>query len=234
MPAEGLVAMAAQPADLVLVITGGDPVERAHVPELSAGTVVVAADSGVEQAQALGLHIDLAVGDFDSVGAAALEVAASAGATIERHPVAKDATDLELALDAALALRPARIHVLGGHGGRLDHLLANALLLARPEHREVLVTARMGSATVTVVRDRATIRGPIGDLVTLLPAGGPARGITTAGLLYPLEQEDLWPGSTRGVSNELVADPATVTLEDGVLLAVQPGQLGIHHQEARR
>jgi thiamine pyrophosphokinase len=145
MPAEGLVSMAAQGAsDMVVVITGGDPVERAHLPDLPPGTRVVAADSGVEQAQALGLAIDLAVGDFDSVAPGALDVAAAAGATVERHPEAKDATDLELALDAARAFGSARIHVLGGHGGRFDHLLANALVLARPAYADVTITAQMG------------------------------------------------------------------------------------------
>ena len=48
---------------------------------------------------------------------------------IERHPAAKDATDLELALDAAIALEPSRILVIGSAGGRLDHLLGSILLL---------------------------------------------------------------------------------------------------------
>jgi thiamine pyrophosphokinase len=74
----------------------------------------------------------------------------------------------------------------------------------------------------------------VGDLVTLLPVHGPARRVTTTGLLYPLNGEDLNPGSTRGVSNELVDDQATVALDAGVLLAIQPGQLGTHHQEALR
>jgi thiamine pyrophosphokinase len=215
--------MAAQPSDVVLVITGGDPVPRAHLPELPAGTVVVAADSGLHHAHALGLRVDLAVGDFDSVAPAALREAAAAGTAIERHPAAKDATDLELALDAALARSPARIHVLGGHGGRLDHLLANALVLARPQNAAATVTAQMGRARVAVVRATATLSGPVGDLVTLLPVGGPARGITTTGLRYPLHDEELGPGTTRGVSNELVAETATVTVADGVLLAIQPG-----------
>ncbi|MFL6206774.1 MAG: thiamine diphosphokinase [Acidimicrobiales bacterium] len=219
---------------VVVVVTGGDPVERAHLPDLPAGTRVVAADSGVEHALALGLHVDLVVGDLDSASPAAVERAVAAGASVERHPAAKDATDLELALDAAREMGATRIHVLGGHGGRLDHLLANVLLLARPEHAGVTTTARMGPARLTVVRGSAELDGPIGDLVTLLPAHGIARGVTTTGLLYPLSAEDLRPGTTRGVSNELVDHTATVTLADGVLVAIQPGQLGTHHQEVLR
>jgi thiamine pyrophosphokinase len=153
---------------------------------------------------------------------------------VVRHPAAKDATDLELALDAALALGPTRVHVLGGHGGRLDHLLANALLLAAPAYAAVAVTAQMGAARITVVRDEALLRGPLGDVVSLLALNGPATGVTTRGLLYPLDRDDLHPGSTRGVSNELVDDDATVTVDGGVLVVVQPGLIGTHHQETPR
>lgn len=217
-------------SDTVIVVTGGDPVHLADLALLPAGAFVIAADSGIEHAQALGLAIDLAVGDFDSVTPSALQAAADAGASVERHPEAKDATDLELALDAALARGARRVHVVGGHGGRLDHLLGNALLLASERFAAVDLVAHMGQARVTVVRDHADLSGAPGDLVTLLPAHGPAVGVTTEGLLYPLVGEDLLPGSTRGVSNELVEARAHVHIRAGVLLAVQPGQTGTHQQ----
>jgi thiamine pyrophosphokinase len=164
------------------------------------------------------------IGDLDSAEAEHVERAAAAGARVDRHPVDKDATDLELALDAARALGAHEITVLGAGGGRLDHLLANALLLASPAYAEVEVTALMGGATVTVVRSSAALEGPVGSIVSLLAVGGPAIAVTTDGLLYPLAREDLLPGSTRGVSNEIVASPATVRIDAGVLLAVQPAR----------
>lgn len=215
---------------VVVVVTGGDAPALSDRAKVPADAFVIAADSGVEHARALDLRVDLAVGDFDSVSRAALVRAEAMGAVVERHPPAKDATDLELALDAALRLNPRRVVVFGGHGGRLDHLLANALLLTAPQYAGVDVVAHMGTATVTVVRRRSPLMGEIGELVTLLPVGGPAVGITTSGLLFPLVAEDLAPGSTRGVSNEIVAQPAEVSLLDGTLLAIQPGQLGLHHR----
>ncbi|HJR24733.1 MAG TPA: thiamine diphosphokinase [Acidimicrobiales bacterium] len=212
----------------VVVVTGGDPLEGVDLPSVPDGALVVAADSGVDRAHGLGLRVDVAVGDFDSVTDAGLDRAAEAGAKVDRHPEAKDTTDLELALDVARSLDPARIVVLGGHGGRLDHLLANALLLARPALAGIDVVAQMGAARVTVVRSSAELRGHPGDLVTLLPLHGIARGVVTDGLLYPLRDEDLLPGSTRGVSNELVTATAVVTVREGTLLAVQPGLAGTH------
>jgi len=221
-------------SDTVVVVTGGDPIDPATLPVWSPGTRVIAADSGIDHAHALGLAIDLAIGDFDSVSPEGLARAAADGATVERYPVAKDATDLELALDAALAMGPARIHVLGGHGGRLDHLLANVSLLAAPGYAAVEVTAQMGAARVTVVRGHRDLRGSAGDVVSLMAVHGRADGVTTTGLLYPLDGEALLPGSSRGVSNELTAEVATVLVTGGVLIAIQPGPLGPHPQETTR
>jgi thiamine pyrophosphokinase len=92
----------------------------------------------------------------------------------------------------------------------------------------------MGPAHLTIVRHEARLEGPVGGIVSLIPLHGPATGVTTAGLLYPLADEDLAAGSTRGVSNELTGPVATVTIRGGVLAAVQPGSLGTHQQENLR
>lgn len=208
----------------VVVLAGGDPEPTPSVP-LPAGAYVIAADSGLHLAQRLGLTVDLVVGDFDSVDEMALDAAVAAGTRVERHPEAKDATDLELALDAAVTRGAERIVVVGGGGGRLDHLLANALLLASPRFAAARIDGFVDGARVHVVhgsRPPVVLEGSPGDLVTLLPVGGTARGIVTEGLEYPLRSEDLPPGTSRGVSNVLLATTATVALAAGTLLVVQP------------
>jgi thiamine pyrophosphokinase len=207
----------------VVVLTGGDPVSLALAGDLPPAAYVIAADSGLEQAAILGLHVDLAVGDFDSLGPGALEAATAAGCRVERHPVAKDQTDLELGLRAAVARGARRVIVVGGYGGRLDHFLANVLVLAGADFAGLTVEAFVGEARLSVVRSRVELRRRAGPLVSLLALGGVARGVRTEGLRYPLCDEDLLPGSTRGVSNELVGEVASVTVAAGTVLAVQPG-----------
>ena len=207
----------------VLVVTGGEPVRPSCRPVLPAADVVVAADSGLDHAALLGLRADVVVGDFDSVDPATLARAEAAGAVVHRHPVAKEATDLELALRVAAGFGPQRVVVTGGAGGRFDHELANVLLLCADDFAGVDVEAWVGPAHLTVVRTSCRLLGSPGDLVSLLPVGGPARGVRTEGLRYPLRDEDLAAGTSRGVSNELVGTEARVTLRSGVLLAVQPG-----------
>jgi thiamine pyrophosphokinase len=208
-----------------IVLAGGDPVEPHVRTLLPDDAIVIAADSGLYQADRIGLAVDVVVGDFDSVDPSAVERARATGAVVERHPAEKDATDLELALDAARARGAEHITVVGGAGGRLDHLLANMLLLASPRFADVEIDAWPGDAHVAVVqggRSPHGITGSAGSIVTLLPTGGDATGITTTGLQYPLGGETLPRGTSRGVSNVLVGEAASVVLEHGTLLAVQP------------
>jgi len=213
---------------VAVVIGGGGPpaVARADLGVPGDDPLVVAADSGLEGARALGLDVDLVVGDMDSVDPSVLAHAEAIGTAVERHPAAKDATDLDLALDAALARGADRLVVVTGTGDRFDHALAVALSLAADRLAGARVEAWIGPAHVWVVRDHLAIQGAPGMLVSLVPAHGPARRVTTAGLRYPLQREDLAPGTTRGLSNELIARDATVELEGGVLLVIAPGPAG--------
>jgi thiamine pyrophosphokinase len=210
----------------VAVVIGGGGLPAVSVPnlgDLGEDPLVVAADAGLAGAHALGLAVDLVVGDMDSVDPALLAAAERAGTEVQRHPAAKDATDLDLALDAARARGADRLVVVTGTGDRFDHALAVALSLAAGRLAGAAVEAWIGPAHLWVVRDRLAFGGQPGMLVSLIPAHGPARGVTTTGLQYPLHGEDLGAGTTRGVSNVVLGREATVALEEGTLLVIAPG-----------
>jgi thiamine pyrophosphokinase len=221
----------AQQPRTVVVVAGGDTFGRVVLSRLALlepDAITIAADSGIDLAFALGRRVDVAVGDFDSVTTAGLERAMDEGAEIVRHPAAKDATDLELTLDVAVRRGARRLVVMGGHGGRLDHLLANVALLSGPSLASCEVTAHLGPALLTVVRGpgERSLQGEVGELVTLIPQHGDAAGVTTTGLAYPLRDEALASGTSRGVSNLFTTASATVRLTAGVLAVIQPD----HHQ----
>jgi thiamine pyrophosphokinase len=209
----------------LVIAGGGDPLPPTLASRLPIAAFVIAADSGVEHAQRLGRPVDLVVGDLDSVDPKALEAATASGAAIEAHSPEKDFTDLELALNAARSRGTSAITVVGGYGGRLDHFLANLLALTTASLEDCLVDAWFGPAHVTVVRSQRDLQGRSRSLCTLLALGGAALGVTTNGLRYPLHDDDLLPGSTRGVSNELLAETASVSVRDGTVLVIQPQAL---------
>ncbi len=200
--------------DTAIVVTGGEPVDAGI--EVPPARVVIAADSGLQHAVALGLDVDLVVGDLDSVDTNAL---ADLDVAVERHPADKDATDLELALAAARDRGARRVVVLGGAGGRIDHLLGNALLLGSAEWAGMEVEWRAAGSRALVVRGAGRLEGEPGDLVSLLPLGGPAV-VTTGGLRWSLDAETLSPGTTRGISNEMTGRAAAVSVHSGTVLLI--------------
>ncbi|MGH8957949.1 MAG: thiamine diphosphokinase [Acidimicrobiia bacterium] len=197
-----------------IILTGGDPVPASLLHRLPPAHLVIAADSGYHLAPLLGLQVDLVIGDFDSIDPGA-DLSAS---EVERHPTDKDHSDLELAFAAAVARHATDLFVVGGGGGRLDHLLANAAVVAGYEHGSV--TWLTGRESVYVVSDSRTVPGSIGDIVTLLALGGDALGVSTSGLRYRLDRETLRFGSARGLSNEMLTTEARISVDAGVLIAV--------------
>jgi thiamine pyrophosphokinase len=207
----------------VLVVSGGLAPDPSLVGPLPAAAFVIAADSGLEHAATLGLGVDVLVGDLDSASAEAVRAAEAAGVQVERHAVDKEATDLELALEHALGLGARRVTVVSGGGGaRLDHHLAELVLLAAPRFAPLHVDARIGAARAFAIHagEAVALAGEPGAVLTLLALGGPAHGVTTDGLRWPLRAETLEPGSTRGVSNEIVSGPVRIGISGGSLLAV--------------
>ncbi|MGH9895236.1 MAG: thiamine diphosphokinase, partial [bacterium] len=159
----------------ILVLTGGEPVPASLRSQLPRPDLVIAADSGYQLASLLGLRVDLVIGDFDSIDPRT----DLSGTEVERHPADKDHSDLELAFGAAAARNATDLVVVGGGGGRLDHLLANAAAIAGYDRGSI--TWFTGAEIAYVVNRPRVIRGSAGDLVTLLALGGDADGDTAMG-----------------------------------------------------
>lgn len=220
-----------------LILADGDAPDRAALdaawPGWDAGVgLVIAADGGARHAPGLGVWIDRWVGDGDSVEPAMLDALRAAGTTIDRSPRDKDESDTELAVATALAAGADRLSIVGALGGpRLDHALANLTLLSLPELRglDVRILTAGHRVRLLVADDPAPtalaggldLAGRVGDLVSLLPVGGDVTGVSTEGLRYPLRDEPLRLGRTRGLSNVLVAPEARVAIRTGRLLVVE-------------
>lgn len=205
-----------------IVISAGGPVRRA-LPPWPDDAIVIAADGGAIEAGRLGMRVDRLVGDLDSAPAEVVARLRADGVPIERYPEDKDASDLELAIEVALREDAEHVLVLGGDGGRLDHLLGTGFLLASDRWTGVQLDAVLGAALLHVVRDERALTGEPGELISLFAMGGPAVGVSTTGLRWRLDDDTIVPGSTRGLSNEFVDATATVRVRGGVVLAVRPG-----------
>lgn len=198
---------------------------------LDQADVVVAIDGGYNHLQGIGRQPDLLIGDLDSIDPVQTEMLTGHGVELHRHPERKNATDLELALQAAQEQGASEITLLGMVGSRWDQTLAHLLLLADQRFSEIDIRALDGPQAAYVVRagGKFTLSGAEGDLISLIPLPGDAQGVKTSGLEYRLDGETLQYPSTRGVSNVVLGTRASVELENGVLLClhVQGGEAAL-------
>jgi thiamine pyrophosphokinase len=212
-----------RPPDIV-VVAGGEHVAPELVAAVPASARVVAADAGVDVAQRLGWSVDVAVGDFDSITTSARDGLRAEGAEVRHHPVDKDATDLELALevaDALAAAEPCRVLVLGLEGGRPDHALANLLVASAPRFSRLDVELVLAQGRAWVVRDELAGHPHGGQLLSLVPVHGAAT-VSASGVRWPLQRAELPAGTTRGVSNVTSGEPLLVTVHAGTVLCITP------------
>lgn len=192
---------------------------RAH---LGTPDLVICADGGVRHALALDLKPDLVVGDFDSAGAELISKVAADGVPTRRVPVEKDQTDTELALREALQRGADELLLLGATGDRLDHTLANLLLLPGIP-ANVTVTVVDAKNVIRLLRPggRMTLQGHPGEYLSLLPLSPEATGVVVEGVKWPLDGAVLRWGESLGISNQFVETEAFVAVRTGHLLVIQ-------------
>ena len=182
---------------------------------------IIAADGGTRHALMLGLVPNVIVGDLDSLPSN-FEPSTFNG-EIVLYPKDKNETDLELAIQHALTLNPEQVIILAALGGRLDQTLGNIALISDQfiiHHSSFTISLDDGIEEVFFCREQVQINGASGDTVSLIPWQGEVTGIITTGLKWPLQNETLYPNKTRGISNVMTGDTATVQIKSGFLLIV--------------
>lgn len=182
--------------------------------------LLIAADGGARHCRVLGITPKILIGDLDSQTEDEIKAWEKAGVEVIRHNPRKDETDLELALLFAKEAGADEALVLGGLGSRWDMTIANLLLPAYQNLKGMQVVFWDAGQWLYLVSDETEISGQPGQTVSLIPIGGDAQGVTTQGLEWPLADETLVFGATRGVSNVLTKNPATVSIREGLLLCV--------------
>ncbi len=220
----------------ILVVGGGDRPESALIRSACDwAELVMAADKGAEWLVSAGRLPDVLLGDFDSIRPRVLAELKKNGQTNwVQHRVDKDQTDMELCLLEGLRLGATHIRILSATGSRLDHSLANVMLLypmlvagveAWLENGTNRVTLRGGPAE-TLVDGKMKKAGPyrvqlireMGYKVSLIALPPGVQEVTTVGLRYDMRARDLKFSATLGVSNEFEREQATITFRSGLLI----------------
>ena len=180
--------------------------------------LLIAADGGARRCLENLLKPDYVVGDLDSLDATTLAALEALGAHILQYPTRKDFTDLELALQLAAQLGADQVTLLAALGERWDMTSANILLCAAQTAFKISILDGEQALFFLHSGEQLEVQAAPGRTVSLIPLSPSVQGIRTHNLEYPLQREELVFGSTRGVSNVLLASPAMVSIEQGLLL----------------
>jgi thiamine pyrophosphokinase len=211
--------------DCVLFLNGN--YAKKYLPfyqALCRGRFTVAVDGGYRFFRAAGRYPNLLIGDFDSIGRLPTKLPKST--LVERHPIKKDKTDAELALDYCMVRKAKQIDIVQPSYGEPDQLLGNFLLLlvaarksaSRDKPRIRLLNARY---EVQLLFDgNTTIANAVGDIVSVLPVSERIR-LSTTGTSYNVQRVEVLRGRSLGMRNRLLAKRATFRIEGMALLVRQ-------------
>ena len=185
---------------------------------------ILSVDGGTRHVLSLGRIPDLVVGDLDSIVPEDRRKLDDLDVDVVVHPREKDQTDLELAIEIAVSRNPAKVLLLGALGGRLDHTLGNIGLLTDTRLDTIETALEDGRTQVQLCRHHVRVIGQRGDLVSLIPWKGDVLGVSTENLRWKLEDESLFQNRTRGVSNEMLGETASIRVRSGLLLVIHVRQ----------
>jgi thiamine pyrophosphokinase len=181
--------------------------------------VLLGVDGGARYANILNVALDAIIGDLDSLSE--LEQQSMSNTEFISYPSEKNETDLELALLYAKEQGANKIVMVGVMGARMDMTIANILLIAKVHLGLCRIEVWHREETGWIIKPPGEdISGYPGDMLSLIPLGGDVSGITTKGLKYSLNDEDLAFGSSRGISNLLKKPSAHIKLSNGLLLVI--------------
>lgn len=173
---------------------------------------IIAADRGYEILKKTDINIDIAIGDFDSLGYAPDDV------KVLKLKVEKDDTDTMTAVRYALDRNVEEITLLGGIGGRLDHTVANLQTLCFIASHGAL--GRLMDETNEVlgfVPGEYEFLRKSGYSLSTFSMTDKVTGLCESGVKYPLYNAVLTNKFPLGVSNEIIDDRAVISFKSGIL-----------------
>ncbi len=204
---------------------------------MSQDDLIIAADSGYNNASRLGVRPGLLLGDLDSIDRKKL--APDELEHIEKIivPAIKDDTDTQLAVDTALSRGADENYIIGGLGGRLDHTLSSVFLLEYIADRGADAVMTDGQSRVRVMKTDGepvtfmipkTFDGENGfKYLSVVPLTDECEGVRISGVFYPLDGVTLKRSYSYAVSNEITSDHAEITLARGTMLVIESRDLNL-------
>ena len=201
-----------------LLLTGGEAPENYDLIRQYAekADLVCAADSGIYHAERYSIKPDFIVGDMDSVKNAE-DINKHDYAQILEYSRDKDYTDTEIGFFLLKDKGCAKVVVIGGGGGRTDHLLGIYSMFFRSVHPDVWI---MKSEILESVDDEISIETEPGENISFFPVSCEESRMKSLGLKWELDKL-VWKTGDAGISNTAVKNCVNVKMISGRLVMIR-------------
>lgn len=203
------------------IFTGGE-IYHQYIEERPAeGDTVIAADAGYRNATMMGVHINLLIGDFDSLGMIPDDVD-----EVLQLPVKKDLTDTQVAVETAIERGADEIIIIGSTGGRLDHALSTLALLEKYHEKHLPIYIVNGQNRVRYIKNSGfiVVRSQY-KYFSLIAADEKVKGVSIEGAKYPLVNKTLTRDHQFAISNEIVKNAALINVKKGGIFIIESRDL---------
>lgn len=184
--------------------------------------IIIVCDGGLRHVHKLGVVPNYIIGDFDSVDSNLLEQYKNSDTIIETFDIDKDYTDTELGLKKAIELDCEDVHIIGGIGSRLDHTIANIMLIKQGIESDVNIALINEYNIVNMLVDESciNIKNKVGYNCSIIPITRKIVGVTTVGLKYQLNDDVLYMNATKGISNVIESNDCSIVMKKGECLVI--------------
>lgn len=200
------------------IYTGGEVFPDNITEHPKGDDLCIAADSGFHNAQACGDRVDILVGDLDSIGSYRLDKKTE----LLQVPAEKDVTDTQLAVETAIERGARELVIIGGFGGRADHMLSNLAILEDLAGRGIYAVMLNGQNRARFLRSTSTLIPRSGyKYVSILAVDPVVKGVSVEGCKYPLKKAKLTRSFQYAVSNEVVGNCALISVRRGAIYVIE-------------
>ena len=203
------------------VFTGGEIFHQYIEERPEEGDLIVSADSGYRNATLMGVHTNVLIGDFDSLGMIPDDVD-----EVMQLPAEKDLTGTQVAIDVAIERGADEVIIFGGTSGRLDHTLSTLATLEKYWANRIPMTIVNGQNRIRYIKNSGSIiiRSQY-KYFSIIAADEKVKGVSIDGAKYPLVNKTLTRAHQYAVSNEIVKNAALINVKKGGIYIIESRDL---------